>query len=870
MANVPLPSSPFSDETRRLLEVINALMDDQIEKKKELDDLNKQAIEDITQEVREMEFQAELEIAELNNKKELRKLDLLRYGLIGSLGNLLKKNLDFTKHIATQKKETQKYDELADSLTEKINNANDKGQKILARQLQLKQAQYRTDTMINKEVMLSNERASIFGKNAAAIGSALSSGIFQASLFISKIFVKIASILWNALKGVFDFLWKRVKEVFNVFLELQKLIGNLSADLGLSVVQTDLLYRNMRDIGQSALQYGVSLEEAFGFMRKFAEATGINRVFLKDEIKDLSAIAKATGLGVEATGEMYAKMELLGMSTSDFHKYVTGVRIEAVALNLNVGKLLKTINDLQPAFRGLNFREGMNGLTKIVEKAQALRFNLDNMRNLANKVFNPEGAVELAARLRILGGSFARIADPFALMMKGQTDAAGLMEDVMGTFSGLATKTKEGIFTIPPVQQALIREAAEAMGENADNMIQGVIQMAKQQDILKRVRLGPMMTKEDRDLIANLAEAEGGEYKVRVNAEGLRVAVQDLTPSMLRGIKAYRESEEMVSRNRMNIMEQLRNLYQQFLVALAPVFQKIYDALMKSNLLKTLGDKMTEFGNWLGKKIEEVINSGALVKFFDDTKTVIESLVKILTGEETFTEKVKTVLKDVFTYAVDILIPAIKDAIAASGAGGLIKGAGGVFGGLGGAALGTSIAGLVAALIPGVGPFLSAAIMGAGALIGGATGYGIGRGTAGAIIAPKAHDVIYRPGSSPEMVEFDKDDTIVGYKAKETMAMMTPRMSPEKQPGFPMYSKGQFNILQTYVSAQSTAPSSINLNIGGVLKIEGERETGYLTRPQLENVAWEYLMNQIMVEEHKFNNYRSPKLTKNQVVTPLT
>jgi hypothetical protein len=551
---------------------------------------------------------------------------------------------------------------------------------------------------------------------------------------------------------------------------------------------------------------------------------------------------------------------------------VEGVRKSAGGLNLNVTKVLKTVQELMPAFRGLNFQGGIDGLTKIVEKAQGLRFSLDNMRSLANKVFNPEGAVELAAKLKVLGGSFAAMADPFSLMLKGQTDAAGLMDDVMKTMSGLAIKGKEGIFTIPPVQQALIREFAEATGENADNMIQGSIQMAKQADIMSRINPMAGVTEADRKMIANMAEMKDGKYMVKVDVKGMEVAVDNLNRSQIEAIKSRQEEESIASRNRMNIIEQFQNIYQIFLTALTPVFQKISDVMTKPNgFMSTLLSKATDFGKWLAEKLDGIFSGDTLNKLFDTLTTLINGVVGILKGDKSITEKLIEVVTTVLKAAVTTILPMIGEVINKSGAGSAVRTSATVMGGLGGAGAGILAGSAIGFLAGGpVGAAIGAII---GGIVGGAGGAGAGYGLSSSIIP-----------SSPATSAPVQRDAIVSSDGKVTpyskgdLAMLIDQQSLKKQGMTPSrdilsqvktYHKESFVPMNAGGGGGSNVPQKVSFDISGTLKIEGERESAYLTSADLKNIGIQKLAYLIMNESDRYKNHQTSKRLQSEIIPPL-
>jgi hypothetical protein len=818
---------------------------------------------------KQAELRAQMSIDEVEVREKLKRFDVDKKGIGASILGNIKKELDFTKDMHSMTSAINKDQMLRSELETKIQEQSALGNTTAAQHLQTLLEQHNVSAGINTNMLASAGSISMFGAKGAAIGKMLGSTAFGIAQMIGNAFFSVLGVVWDMVKSVLGFMWNRLKEIFNVFMDIQKVVDNLSADVGLTVQQTAQLWTNVVGIGQAALTFGVTFEEAIGLMRTFSELTGLNRVFLAEQITELSAVAKATGLGVAETGKMYATMELIGMSTQTFHGYVDGVRKSAGALNLNVTNVLKTVEKLMPQFRGLNFKNGIQDLTKIVEKAQAVRFSLDNMQNLANQVFNPEGAIELSAKLRVLGGSFAQMADPFNLMLKGQTDAAGLMDDMIKSLSGMAIKNKDGFFSIPPVQQAIIREVAAATGESAENMTQAAIQMAKQTDIINK--LSPsIVNPEDRKLIANLAEMRDGKYVVKVGSQGILTAVDSLTSSQIEGIRSQQQNEVIAARNRMDIIQKFQNIYQMFLMALTPMFKRISDIIEKPNgIMQSLIVKAGEFAKFLGDKLEVLFANGGIEKLFGNIQQLITDLLGVLTGDQNITDKIIDTLTTVISGVLTKIMPAIGKVIADSGAGEAVKGTAGLMGALGGAGTGVMAGAAIGSLFGGIGAIPGSVIGGIIGLLGGGTGgYFGGRALAGSMIpdAPVKDAIIrsdgsVQPFSSGDLAMLINESSIHKAAMIPSQSMLTQAKT---------YNKESFMPLNAYGGGGgNNTPQNITLNLSGVLEVKGDGGTAYLTSADLKNIGLQHLTHLILNETDRYRNHQSGKKLPNEIITPI-
>jgi len=772
---------------------------------------------------------------------------------------LSKETFEFQKGIKIQKKDIQVLEETYRKMQEKGDNRNLEVEKQLAKTIRDKQQALG----INKLTAAGMENAYPLG---ARMGKIMSSAMVQSMIGMAGTLAKIFSNIFNGLvsigKGIFNTITSVLRDSWNLWMKIQTITGNIAADMGQTEIQTQQLNNNIGQIGIAAAQWGVNIEEALSFITQFSQITGLNHILLVQQISDLSAIAKATGLGVQTTGEMYANLELIGYSTSMFHKYVEGTRKTSAELGINITKVLTTVNKLLPAYNALNFKDGIKGLTALVIKTQGLRFELDNMRNLAVQIFNPEGAIELSAKLRVLGGNFAKMADPFSLMLKAQTDAAGLIDDVVGAVSGLAVKGKDGIFSIPPAQQGLLREFAAATGESVDNLVKATLQSAKQNDIMNELRSQGVFNKEDLTAIANLAERDEitGKYMVKVDMLGTQKAIGELNQGLIDKARGVVRDEQKVASNRMNLIEQLRNMYNMFLFSLQPLFRPLEALFRDSGFMAALQRTMADLGQFIASKLVPLFSSGSgvyewMYKLGAELKTIIEGVAGVLKGSNGIFDAIAKMAVYLVSKMWDAIEPRLKELFnpikekVKSGAG---------------------TAGAVAGALAVAPAAISAAIPSAGlSLLAIPLAAWLGHNLAEKSMGGTADDFIMR--SNGGIQKFNKNDVVIGgtnLDGQNNKGNMTP--SKDIMTQVPMYPKEKYAPLNAYGGGGgNNTPQNITLNITGVLEVKGDGNTAYLTSTDLKNIGLQQLTGLILNESDRYRNHQSGKKLPNEIITPI-
>ena len=89
----------------------------------------------------------------------------------------------------------------------------------------------------------------------------------------------------------------------------------------------------------------------------------------------------------------------------------------AARYNVNVTQVLQTYKGLVESLSGVGFGKGLDNLTKLAAKAQAIRFDIvGSTKAFTDTFFDPEKAVEASAKMQLLGGKFAQsFGDPMTL-----------------------------------------------------------------------------------------------------------------------------------------------------------------------------------------------------------------------------------------------------------------------------------------------------------------------------------------------------------------------------------------------------------------------------------------------------------------------
>lgn len=316
------------------------------------------------------------------------------------------------------------------------------------------------------------------------------------------------------------------------------LLKQLLGQFGLSIEQMSELRETMYDNGMiSASLWGKELKDVIELQVKYNEATGRSIILGRENYDEQFAITKFIG----DTGTQYTQaMQNFNQSVESAYSQF-GVMYDMVEKNgLNLKKVSDSVvKNLQMADR-ITFRDGTAGLMSMAVWADKIKFSMQNVEGLVNKVTsNFESTISMSAKLQVLGGPFTAMADPLAMMEEGFNDPESLARRMASMIGNLATFDSDtGEFNLKGMYpQLAIRQYAEQTGISVEDARRSAKEQARRQYI--ESQLGSDLTEQDKSLISSKAEYDKitQSFYVR-NYKGERVDISDINQSNITSINS--------------------------------------------------------------------------------------------------------------------------------------------------------------------------------------------------------------------------------------------------------------------------------------------------------------------------------------------
>jgi hypothetical protein len=359
--------------------------------------------------------------------------------------------------------------------------------------------------------------------------------------------------------------------------EMDKEIRNATRSMAGGQKTYDTMFKSLTKASDSTTMWGVGLKDLAIMQQNYSEAIGRSVMLTEKGAFAMAGIAEGTGLGKEFASQLAGSMDNFNVSVERTGQIVEDNMNMAAKMGVNGSAAMKAMQNNLKLAQKYNFKGGINGLSKFSVEATKLKLDLEGISGMVEKVFRPEGAIEMAAELATMGGNFAALGDPMQLMFKARNDFGAFSKDIGKASAEFVTMNKEtGEFSSNSgLAKDRMREISRITGIAVDELHNMAEAEAKMQEIRKRGN--PFISEEDMELVSSFAKFSEKDKDFVIAIDGKDKLVKDLREVDLEKIRADKLTlEERAEASRTfddTITDFILTLKQQ-LVAFAPILKE--------------------------------------------------------------------------------------------------------------------------------------------------------------------------------------------------------------------------------------------------------------------------------------------------------
>jgi len=338
------------------------------------------------------------------------------------------------------------------------------------------------------------------------------------------------------------------KEITNEYTNQTVLLEDINKKTGLTGKLSKDFREEIQNAGPKLEQLGVSYETLANSAVSLVDKSGKFNLINQQSFEKAAVVGQAYLGSMEALTNMLPDFEKVGIGAQGTFAAVDKAGKSSLTLGLNSQKVSKDLQSNIGMLNQFGFKAGIDGLTKMVQKSIEFRLSMDQVAQVADKVFSPEGALELSANLQVLGGAIGDFNDPLKLMYMATNNVEGLQDAIIDAAGSLATYNQEqGKFELTGINLRKVREMATALGMDYKELAKTAI--ATQERLsAKEMLSGLRIEDEDKEFLTNLSQMKNGKMTIELQSEELKkqfganeVALDSLDKNQAELLLKYRD-----------------------------------------------------------------------------------------------------------------------------------------------------------------------------------------------------------------------------------------------------------------------------------------------------------------------------------------
>jgi hypothetical protein len=353
----------------------------------------------------------------------------------------------------------------------------------------------------------------------------------------------------------------------------EQLRTDINETLGITRGLSEQVRNTITETTTGALKFGFGMKNVSDMFTAIAETTGRANFMSVDTAEKTYSVARAFVGSLSDVGRLIGEMEKIGLGAADSISAVEKAGRSSLSLGLNTKKTTELLKGDLSKINEYGFKNGIEGLNRMVQKSLEFRMNLGEVYKIADKVMNPDGAIELTANLQVLGGAIGDFNDPMKLMYMATNNVEGLQDALIGAAGGLATFNQEqGRFEITGVNLRRAKEMAAQMGIEYKEFAKGAIAVQERLSVVQDLAgKGFNLNEKDQEFISNLSQMKDGRMVLSVPKDvadkigvPIETAVSELTQTQINLLTSNRKElekmdSEQIAREQFSLVKNLDN-----------------------------------------------------------------------------------------------------------------------------------------------------------------------------------------------------------------------------------------------------------------------------------------------------------------------
>ena len=382
------------------------------------------------------------------------------------------------------------------------------------------------------------------------------------------------------------------KELAKPIIALDTALRNqVNRSLGLTGGLARDLRADIIEVAEETTKYGIEIGYVADTYSTFINDLGLAVPISREVGEGLMLQARAVGLTASQAGSFLATLTNFGVGLEKGPETLKEMASTARSMGLSTNKFMEFATTNLKMINTLGFSKGIRGFTQIAAKASSIGYDLASAQSAAEKLFDIDGAVEMAAQLNVLGGDFGKLGNAIDLMFSPTNDMEGFTNSLMdATKQFVSFNAEKNTFDVSPLDLRRAREFAKVTGMSIEEVIRSGKRLAKMEMIKDKISFLPDLSEEERTLIGNLGSiSDSGEVTLKGKLVS-KMESAELT-NTLRSLKQEDKKKAMTEKEILN--EQL-NMFSKSVYYLKAIALQVTGAGDGGGAFTAVGDDLND------------------------------------------------------------------------------------------------------------------------------------------------------------------------------------------------------------------------------------------------------------------------------------
>jgi len=400
-----------------------------------------------------------------------------------------------------------------------------------------------------------------------------------------------------------------------VYEKLNDQATTIQQTFGLTKARISEFKSLIADATPELIKMNMTEEDALSTITGVMKGLGTAASVSQEAITEIGAAAKLSGEDASVLTSNFRDVGVsvyeVGNEMKTVVNYAKSVGVSVEAVSGEVSKNLKQLNLY-------NFDNGVKGLAKMAATSERMGISMSETFRIAEDLFSPEKAINLAAGLQRLGVTANGLLDPLRAMSLAENDPEQLQKEIVNLSKEFTTfNEKTGKMEILPGAKRRLREIAGELNIDADKFAAMSIKAGDFDRKLQQIKMPSFAEgdQETKELIASMAQLENGVATIQVkDAETgfiTKKEVDQLTSDDIKNLQKANEDSsktiEQIAMDQLTETQQINTLLQSGKIALA--FGRATAPTLEKAMTTVAGSKLD-----VAKRYSESIGGAAGIR----------------------------------------------------------------------------------------------------------------------------------------------------------------------------------------------------------------------------------------------------------------